>query len=138
VIVRSATDVRHLRIAMGLEDCVSRTPERQAQIKELHEIMGQSGHCVPSMYLYGNSSTGKSTVIRNIMETLSLPHIILNCFECISVRSMLEMLLSGLSDHSVGHGTNYLPWSRCETLSEFVRLVPLALDARSSKVGFTM
>lgn len=121
-------------ISTGVKSVLQELPEREREIDELVTLFGKPQHFTPSLYVYGDVSTGKSTTVRMLMQKLELPHVLVNCFECSTLRLLYELTLSELSGEKPSAENNYTLWSRCDSLSEFLRLIPQAIDHRWSKL----
>ena len=76
----------------------SRWIGREDQITELLGLFGEGIDHVPSMLIFGQSATGKTSVVRDLLTTLELPFAYVNCKECYSQRVFFEMLLSQLPE----------------------------------------
>jgi origin recognition complex subunit 5 len=94
--------------------------DRSEQINRLMMIFGPSDVPVPPIFVSGNSSTGKSSLIRDILETLSLPHAYISCVECGSQKSIFESVLNQLHGHKPCTQNNFSSSAKCQDLPSFI------------------
>lgn len=94
-------------------DLSQRFPCRELQIRQLlcllsvsissepHDCVTdslKSGPSPSSLVLHGLEATGKSTIIRSLLETINVSHAIIRNQECITGRHLLEQTLSACLD----------------------------------------
>ncbi|XP_038597422.1 origin recognition complex subunit 5 isoform X2 [Tachyglossus aculeatus] len=75
----------------------------------------------PAIFIYGHTASGKTYVMQTLLKTLELPHVIVNCVECFTVKLLLEQILNRLdclSSPENGCSSNVA----CDSLNDFVRL----------------
>ncbi|MFT7799633.1 origin recognition complex subunit 5 [Arapaima gigas] len=70
----------------------------------------------PSIFIYGHRASGKSHVVLTLLKELKMPHVVVNCIECVSPGLLFERMLLSL------FGTLTMPLPRGPSLSDFVRL----------------
>jgi origin recognition complex subunit 5 len=83
-------------------------------------IFGQAGDPVPPIFIAGNPSTGKTSLVRDMMESLHLPHAYISCIECSSQRSIFESILNQLNNHIPNAKNNYSNFTKCSDLPSFI------------------
>jgi origin recognition complex subunit 5 len=83
-------------------------------------IFGPSDAPVPPIFISGNSSTGKSSLIRDMLETLSLPHAYICCVECGSQKLIFESVLNQLHGHRPCAQNNFSNFTKCLDLPSFI------------------
>ncbi len=93
---------------------------RSEQIKRLSMIFGPSDALVPPIFVSGNSSTGKSSLIRDMLETMSLPHAYICCVECGSQKLIFESVLNQLHCHRPCTQNNFSNFTKCPDLPSFI------------------
>ncbi|NXV81094.1 ORC5 protein, partial [Atlantisia rogersi] len=82
----------------------------------------------PSIFIYGHTSSGKTYVMQNLLNTLQLPHVFVNCVEYFTSRLLLEEILTQLqSSSSEPEQTSRV---RCDSFNDFVRLFKQAVESR--------
>lgn len=98
-------------------------PCREKQINDFVSLMGEPWqHTVPSIFVYGHASSGKSLVVENLMECLESPHVILNCVECYTMGIVYQEILRGLYQYSNPEDeTKYNLPKKCDNMNDFVR-----------------
>ena len=77
----------------------------------------------PSLFIYGHSATGKSLVVNSTLQTLQLPHALVNCVECQTQRNLCESALNQIAGVEPSSENNYGVFSRCDNMNDFVRLL---------------
>ena len=77
----------------------------------------------PSLFIYGHSATGKSLVVNSTLQTLQLPHALVNCVECQTQRNLCESALNQIAGIEPSSENNYEVFSRCDNMNDFVRLL---------------
>ena len=77
----------------------------------------------PSLFIYGHSATGKSLVVNSTLQTLQLPHALVNCVECQTQRNLCESALNQIAGVEPSSENNYEVFSRCDNMNDFVRLL---------------
>ncbi|XP_064417512.1 origin recognition complex subunit 5 isoform X3 [Latimeria chalumnae] len=96
---------------------------REVQVSTLLSVFGEPHHySFPSLFIYGHTATGKTYVIQTLLETLELPHAIVNCVECFTSRLLFEQVLNQLQGHHPSPENNYSSFTFCNTFNDFVRL----------------
>ncbi|XP_038597421.1 origin recognition complex subunit 5 isoform X1 [Tachyglossus aculeatus] len=97
-------------------------PCRDAQVATLLALFGERHHfSFPAIFIYGHTASGKTYVMQTLLKTLELPHVIVNCVECFTVKLLLEQILNRLdclSSPENGCSSNVA----CDSLNDFVRL----------------
>uniref|UniRef100_A0A8C9RP97 Origin recognition complex subunit 5 n=1 Tax=Scleropages formosus TaxID=113540 RepID=A0A8C9RP97_SCLFO len=92
-------------------------PCREAQIKTLLLLLGEPEHySYPSIFIYGHRASGKSHVTLTLLKELKMPHVVVNCVECVSLGLLFEHVLLSL------FGSSHTSLPRGPSLSDFVRL----------------
>ncbi|XP_030072882.1 origin recognition complex subunit 5 [Microcaecilia unicolor] len=111
---------------------------RESQISTLLSIFGECEHfSFPSIFIYGHTATGKTYVMKTLLEVLELPHVIVNCIECFTSRLLFEEILSQLNSHCTTLEKAFSFCERCDTFNDFVRLykqVTLDQDLKNQTV----
>ncbi|XP_040451910.1 origin recognition complex subunit 5 isoform X2 [Falco naumanni] len=98
----------------------SLVPCRESQVSLLLSIFGERQQfSLPSIFIYGHTSSGKTYVMQTLLNTLQLPHVFVNCVEYFSSRLLLEEILIQLQSCSKIEQTSHVP---CDSLNDFVRL----------------
>ena len=50
----------------------------------------------PAVFVYGHTATGKTLVVKNVLEALHYNHAIVNCIECYMPQLLYEPILNKL------------------------------------------
>lgn len=104
------------------EEMFSQFPCRRSQIMLLTSLFGERHqYTFASLFIYGHTGTGKTSVTTSILKKMKLPHVVVNCVECYSSRFLFEMILNSLHGNScnVTESSNLL---KCENMNDFVRM----------------
>jgi len=67
---------------------------RANQIEEMTGLLGENQLSTPHMLLFGQTSTGKSTLVREILDRFELAHAVVNCEECFSLSILFRLILA--------------------------------------------
>ena len=116
-------------------------PGREKQISQLRALFGQPGDSpIPSIFVYGVTATGKTSVVRALMEEgfvlagsgSSSPyvHAFVDCVEAFSPKILFEHILNQISGVMPSLANGFRGYCRCEHISSFVRELARAIDLR--------
>nr|XP_002740279.1 PREDICTED: origin recognition complex subunit 5-like [Saccoglossus kowalevskii] len=106
-------------------------PCRESQISTLLALFGKPSHAAySSIFIYGHTASGKSAVITTILQTLQLPHAIVNCVECYTQRLLYEHILNQVGDVIPSPDNNYSCYARCDNMNDFVRLLKNLIEEK--------
>ncbi|XP_015582944.1 origin of replication complex subunit 5 [Ricinus communis] len=115
------------RINFG--DLLSSFPARKVQISELLRLLGPLNSPMLPLFLYGASSTGKTSIVLQIFRHLNRPFVYVSCRTCYSPRILFESILNQLLFHSKNSANGYSSSKRCEKPSDFVNFLHDALGS---------
>ncbi|KAL3536807.1 hypothetical protein ACH5RR_000173 [Cinchona calisaya] len=113
---------------MSLDELISSFPGRRAQIIELISLLGPLNSAMFPIFVYGGSSTGKTSIILNIFRHLRRPFVYSSCITCYSPRLLFESILNQLMLHRKSESNGYSSAKRCEKPSDFVNSLREALS----------
>lgn len=114
--------------SIGLDDLLSSFPGRRVQILELVRLLGPSNSPMLPIFVYGGSSTGKTSIILQIFRHLNRPFVYSSCLTCYSLRILFESILNQLLLHRKNAANGYSSAKRCERPSDFVNSLREALS----------
>ncbi|XP_023328261.1 origin recognition complex subunit 5-like isoform X2 [Eurytemora carolleeae] len=102
---------------------VTRPLSRDEQIEKLRLVLaGGPGISVPeTIFLHGLGATGKTRVIKWVLETEQIQHAVFHCVEMYNVRLMLESLVVQLTGEES---------RKCENISEFISFLGQELNPK--------
>ncbi|XP_023006558.1 origin of replication complex subunit 5 [Cucurbita maxima] len=109
------------------EDLLSSFPGRHAQILELLNLLGPLNSPMLPLFVYGGTSSGKTSVILQTFRHLNRPFVYSSCRTCYNLRTLFESILNQLLLHQKDAGSGYLSAKRCEKPSDFVNFLREAL-----------
>ena len=66
---------------------------RDAQVRAIYPLVTRK-----AIVIHGLESTGKSSITRIVLETLEIPHAIINSKECITGRQLLEQTIAAAAE----------------------------------------
>ena len=96
---------------------------REEQIDRLVRILGPREAMVSPVFVGGLPSSGKSAVVRDLFQALSLPHAYINCIESSTPRLVFEAALNQLHGHVPTVANGFGPFEKCADLARFVQLL---------------
>lgn len=103
-----------------LYEATQNIPGRTLQLEQLYNFFGNGDEPYPSsIYIYGATSTGKSTVIKYLLEKLEIKHAIVNLNECYSSKILFESILNKLTQFEVDPSSGQ-PFAKCDNLMDFI------------------
>lgn len=95
-------------------------PGRETQITKLCNYVGHKTEPFPdSIYIYGGSSTGKTSVIKAILESFQINHAFINLIECYTPKILFESILNQLSGFTIDP-TKGQPFTKCDNMMDFI------------------
>ncbi|GFY92524.1 origin recognition complex protein 5 [Actinidia rufa] len=112
---------------ISFDDLISSLPGRRSQIHELVRLLGPLNSPTIPLFIYGGTSTGKTSVVLQIFRYLNRPFVYTSCRTCYNPRVLFESILNQLSLHRKDVGNGYSSAKRCERPSDFVNLLREAL-----------
>ncbi|XP_055844180.1 origin recognition complex subunit 5 [Episyrphus balteatus] len=96
-------------------------PCRDNVIHTLYELLGDPEETFPpSIYFYGHSGTGKTSILTKFLKRTHSKTIILDCIECYTSRILYENILNKFHSHHLRKEDNFAPYMKCETLKDFI------------------
>nr|XP_020668664.1 origin recognition complex subunit 5 isoform X2 [Pogona vitticeps] len=97
----------------------SLVPCRESQVSTLLSLFGERQHySFPALFIYGHTSSGKTYVVKTLLQTLELPHVFINCTQCFTSRLLLEEILRQLQHLSTKEEHPSL--ISCDSFNDFV------------------
>jgi origin recognition complex subunit 5 len=86
---------------------------REAQIDQLVALFGQPSDHVPPLIVHGQTATGKSTLLTDLMQGLGVKSATVHCAECYSKRLLFESILLQLQGSQ----------TQCDDMSVFIKVL---------------
>lgn len=111
----------------SLGDLFSSYPGRRLQILELMHLLGPLNSPMLPLFLFGGTSTGKTSIILHLFRHLKRPFIYSSCLTCYSPRILFESILNQLMLHRKKATNGYSSAKRCEKTSDFINFLREAL-----------
>lgn len=111
-----------------MDECIEKLSQqikcRDSTIKHLYSLLDDASsdeaNIFQSIFIYGHVSTGKSLIVKKLLEYLEYNYCIINCLEHASNRSLFEKIIVDLSKFSLNISNNYKLEKRCENLIDFI------------------
>ncbi|KAF2671896.1 origin recognition complex subunit Orc5 [Microthyrium microscopicum] len=95
-------------------------PCRKDQIQVLSTLFEASFPSPPTTVVHGLEATGKSVVVRAVLQALDVPHAIIDSKECITTRQLLEQAVAATRNsvhQALGTGLLHGNQIKCETVN---------------------
>lgn len=103
-----------------MEELKAKFPGRTSQIEQLFSLYGNSNEPFPNcVFVSGGPSTGKTSIIMNLLEKLDIKYASINLFECYTSKILFETLLNKLSGHTIDPRTGQ-PYAKCDNMMDFL------------------
>ncbi|CAJ1819630.1 unnamed protein product [Sphenostylis stenocarpa] len=112
---------------ISLDDIISDFPGRRSQILEIVRLLGPLNSPMLPLFVYGGSSTGKTSIILQLFRHLNRPLIYSSCRTCYNQGILFESILNQLFLHRKNAANAYANAKRCERPSDFVNFLREAL-----------
>lgn len=97
-------------------------PCRTQQITELYECIGRPNEQFPqSIFVFGQSCTGKSQIIQSILRNAKVDYAIVNCTECFSPKILFENIVDNLNNHNLSEANGFNCFNKCDSMGDLVR-----------------
>lgn len=109
--------------AISLDNLLSNFPGRRLQILEILRLIGPPNSPMIPLFLYGNASTGKTSVVLQIFKHLNRPFVYSSCRSCYNPRILFESVLNQLLLHRRNTSNGYSSVKRCERGADFVNML---------------
>ncbi|KAK7295096.1 hypothetical protein RJT34_18000 [Clitoria ternatea] len=113
--------------ATSLNDIISNFPGRSNQILEIVRLLGPLNSPMLPLFVYGGSSTGKTSIILQLFRHLNRPLVYSSCRTCYNQRILFESILNQLLLHRKDASNGYSNAKRCDRPSDFVNFLREAL-----------
>ncbi|XP_053691104.1 origin recognition complex subunit 5 [Sabethes cyaneus] len=96
-------------------------PCREPLIRKLYQFYGTGDSFPPAVYLYGHTSTGKSSILRTFLPLLKdTKFAILNAIECYTNRILFESIINRLQSHVPSAENGYASLASTDCMKDFV------------------
>eukprot|EP00884_Botryococcus_braunii_P000226 jgi/Botrbrau1/10203/Bobra.116_1s0019.1 len=99
---------------------LDRWPGRRDQVSQLLAYLGDENDLPPPLFLYGPPSTGKTSIIREVLTELGRPVAYVSCAEFSREKPLLQSIADQLKGHKRKRSEGYCTASKAENLADFV------------------
>ncbi|TQD99579.1 hypothetical protein C1H46_014805 [Malus baccata] len=113
--------------SFSADDLLSSFPGRRNQILELLRLLGPQNSPMFPVFVYGGTSTGKTSIVVETFRHLKRPLVYSSCLTCYNPRILFESVLNQLFLHRKNAANGYSSAKRCESPSDFVNFLRDAL-----------
>ncbi|KAI3681783.1 hypothetical protein L6452_36587 [Arctium lappa] len=124
---------------LSFDGLISSLPGRRNQILEILRLLGPANSPVSPLFVYGGTSTGKTSTILQVFRHLNRPFVYSSCRTCYNARQLFENILNQLLLHRKSESNGYSSAKKCEKQADFVNLLKEALvgvvDSLKRNVG---
>ena len=117
-----------------LDDVLLRFPGGKIQILELIRSLGPVNCPMLPLFIYGDTSVGKTSITLQIFRHLNRPFVYSSCLTCYNPRILFESILNQLLLHRKNAANGYSSAKRCERPSDFVNFLREALISVTSSL----
>ncbi|XP_063983466.1 origin recognition complex subunit 5 [Diachasmimorpha longicaudata] len=94
---------------------------RDDVLRELCSLVGVPEEPLPqSIFVYGHIATGKSLVVKALLEHFHYNYSMVNCIEHNNTRHMFDYILQDLSSYKLKSENNYRGVYKCDNLMDFI------------------
>lgn len=113
-----------------------RFPCREDVIRQLYRFYGDGDPFPPAVYLYGHTSTGKTSILREFLShhLEDTKCAFLNAIECYTNKILFETILNRLTDHVPSADNGYASVASADCMRDFVGHLSHLLDEELSYV----
>nr|XP_043622593.1 origin of replication complex subunit 5 [Erigeron canadensis] len=108
---------------INFDDLISALPGRKNQILEILRLLGPVNCPVSPLFVYGGSSTGKTSTVLEVFRYLNRPYVYSSCRTFYNARQLFENILNQLLLHRKCENNGYSSAKKCEKQSDFVNLL---------------
>lgn len=106
-------------------------PGRERQLDQLCNFFGSKDEPYPScIYAHGGTSTGKTALVKALLETLGINHAFVNLVECYTSKILFETILNKLTGFKVDPAKGQ-PFAKCDNMMDFVSCLLRFSEERS-------
>ncbi|XP_038104064.1 origin recognition complex subunit 5 [Culex quinquefasciatus] len=114
----------------------ARYPCRKALIQKLYQLFGDGDPFPPAVYLYGHTSTGKSSILQAFLplldsSTTPTSWAILSAIECYTNKILFETILNRLTGHVPCAANAYASLASVDSMKDFVAQLARLSPSRS-------
>ncbi|XP_065077483.1 origin recognition complex subunit 5-like [Ochlerotatus camptorhynchus] len=96
-------------------------PCREKLIRQLYRFYGAGDPFPPAIYLFGHTSTGKSSILREFLPHLGVTkHAFLNAIECYTNKILFETIINRLEGHMPSADNGYASLVSADCMRDFV------------------
>ncbi|KAB2595716.1 origin recognition complex subunit 5 [Pyrus ussuriensis x Pyrus communis] len=113
--------------SLSANDLSSVFPGRCSQILELLRLLGLPNSPMLPIFVYGGTSTGKTSIVVETFRHLKHPFVYSSCLTCYSPPILFESVLNQLFLHPKNAANGYSSAKRCESPSDFIHFLREAL-----------
>jgi len=115
--------------SITIDAVLSNFPGRRSQIFDFIRLMGPLDCPTLPIMIYGGASTGKTSVVLQVLRHLNRPFVYSSCRTCYNPRILFESILNQLLLHRKCSLNGYSSAKRCDKPSDFVNLLREALSS---------
>ncbi|XP_068328468.1 origin of replication complex subunit 5-like [Pyrus communis] len=113
--------------SLSANDLSSVFPGRRSQILELLRLLGLPNSPMLPIFVYGGTSTGKTSIVVETFRHLKHPFVYSSCLTSYSPRILFESVLNQLFLHPENAANGYSSAKCCESPSDFIHFLREAL-----------
>ncbi|XP_058117421.1 origin recognition complex subunit 5 [Anopheles ziemanni] len=104
-----------------VEEISLQFPCRETIIRKLYQYYGTGDPFPPAIYMYGHTSTGKSSVLESLFSRLDgIRYVVLNTIGAYTNKIFFETIAQELQDHLLSSANNYSYSRKLEYMKDFL------------------
>lgn len=111
---------------------------REKQIREMIGLIGTGFEPAPPLLICGGGSTGKTSIVKDVLETVGARYAYVNCLENATPRQVLHAVLSQLKQNKRRKSTGYMADVKCDRLADFLPALSATISASSEETVFVV
>lgn len=119
-----------------LEKLCTRWVGREEQLRDMVGLIGTGYEPAPSLLVCGGVSTGKTSIVKDLMQTLRAKHAYVNCLESATPRQVFLAVLSQLKGSKRRKSTGYMADMKCDRLADFLPALSATIEASTRETVF--
>ncbi|PWA52237.1 origin recognition complex protein 5 [Artemisia annua] len=113
----------HNNKPFSYDDLISSLPGRKPQIAEILRLLGPVNSPLSPLFVYGSSSTGKTSTVLQVFKYLNRPFVYSSCRSCYNARQLFDNVLNQIMLHRRSGSNGYSGVKKCEKASDFVNFL---------------
>lgn len=111
---------------------------REEQLDQLIGLVGRGKEAAPSVIVCGGCSTGKTSIVKDVLRTFGIRHAYVNCTENSAPRRVLLSVLSQVKGYERKKNAGYTWETKCDRLADFLPALAAAIPSDAKETTFVV